>query len=474
MSLSATATSSSSSNNPELKATLLVVDDEEVMRDVLRTLLEDEGYKVMTAATAGEGLEKLQGGLIDLVLLDLMLPDMDGMDAMGEIKRIDPHIVSVIITAFGSFDKAVKATKLGAFDFVTKPFKNDEILLVIGNGIKQRRLLLENLRLKASFKERYSFKNIVGKSAKMQKIFDFITHVGPSRSTILIHGESGTGKELVARAFHVCSTRADGPFVTVNCGNIPIELLESELFGHVKGAFTGASTSKKGLFEVAHGGSILLDEIGGINFEMQAKLLRVLQEKEFRRLGGLENIHVDVRIIAATNQNLEKAVKENRFRDDLFYRLNVINLTLPPLRDRKEDIPILVDHFIQTHNEENGTKIDSIAPEALKILVEYDWPGNVRELENTVERSMVLTSDNFISEEFFPKSILDGIELPKVRISLPEAGISLKQEVDDFERRLIISALQRCEGNQKRAAKLLTITPTTLNEKLKRLNIKAR
>lgn len=456
------------------KGNILVIDDEEVMRDVLKTLMVKEGYRTDLASTAAEGLEKLRDDVFDVVLLDLMLPDMDGMDVMEEIRRIDPHIITVIITAYGSLEKAVKATKLGAFDFITKPFKNDEMMLVVGNGIQQRRLLLENLQLKATLKERFAFKNIVGKSAQMQKIFDFISHVGPSRSTVLIYGESGTGKELVAKAFHVCSPRADGPFVTVNCGNIPTELLESELFGHVKGAYTGATASKKGLFEIAHGGSLFLDEIGSISFEMQAKLLRVLQEREFRRLGGLENIKVDVRIVAATNIDLQRAVEENRFRDDLYYRLNVINVKLPPLRDRKEDITLLVDHFIHKYNSENGKNIHGIDPEALKLLMEHDWPGNVRELENVIERAVVLTTGDHITRDFFPRSLLEGLEPREVRVMLPENGISLKKEVEEFERKLILSALQRSEGNQKRAANLLQLNPTTLNEKLKRLNIRSR
>jgi DNA-binding NtrC family response regulator len=474
MSLSATTTAASSAPPDEMKGKVLVIDDEEVMRDVLKTLLDSEGFRVELAPTASEGLEKMRGDVFDVVLLDLMLPDMDGMDVMQEIRRIDPYAVSVIITAYGSLEKAVKATKLGAFDFITKPFKNDEILLVVGNGIQQRRLLMENLQLKASFKDRFAFKNIVGKSVQMQKIFDFITHVGPSRSTVLIYGESGTGKELVAKAFHVCSPRADGPFVTVNCGNIPTELLESELFGHVKGAYTGATTSKKGLFEIAHGGSLFLDEIGSISFEMQAKLLRVLQEREFRRLGGLENIKVDVRIIAATNIDLQKAVEESRFRDDLYYRLNVISVKLPPLRDRKEDIPLLADHFIHKYDAENGKNIKGIDSDALKLLMEHDWPGNVRELENVVERAVVLTIGDHITQDYFPRSLLEGLEPREVRVMLPEAGISLKREVEDFERKLILTALQRSEGNQKRAAHLLHLNPTTLNEKLKRLNIRPK
>lgn len=456
------------------KGNVLVVDDEEVMRDVLQTLLEEDGYTVVLVGTGKEALEKAADGAFELVLLDLMLPDTNGVEVMKDLLQIDPHLAIIIITAFGTYEKAVKATKLGAFDFITKPFKNDDILLAVNNGIQQRRLMLENLQLKANFKERYDFHNIIGKSARMQAIFDFITHVGPSRSTVLIYGESGTGKELVARAIHVCSPRADQPFIAVNCGNIPHELLESELFGHVKGAFTGAATTKKGLFEMAHGGSIFLDEIGSIGFEMQAKLLRVLQEREFRRLGGLESIRVDVRIIAATNQDLKLAVNENRFRDDLYYRLNVINITLPQLQERKEDIPLLVHHFIKKYNAENNREINGADEEAMKVLMEHNWPGNVRELENVIERAVVLTSGPTIVQDSLPKSIFPGPESDGHLAGDFKQEFSLKDEVENYERNLILKALQKSDGNQKKAAQILRTNATTLNEKIKRLHIRTK
>ena len=456
------------------KGCVLVVDDEEVMRDVLKTLLEEDGYNVQLVATAQEAREKITDTSFDLVLLDLMLPDANGIDVMRDLQRSDPYLAVVIITAFGTVEQAVKATRLGAFDFITKPFKNDEILLAVANGIQRRWLTLENLQLKANFKERFDFHNIVGKSARIQTIFDFITHVGPSRSTVLIYGESGTGKELVSKAIHVCSPRADQPFIAVNCGNIPSELLESELFGHVKGAFTGAASTKKGLFEMAHGGSIFLDEVGSISFEMQAKLLRVLQEREFRRLGGLESIRVDVRIIAATNLDLKQAVKENRFRDDLYYRLNVINVTLPPLRERKEDIPLLASHFIKKYNEENGRSISSINEEAMMLLMEHEWPGNVRELENVIERAVVLTNGTTITSGSLPKAIQTGSEKELLSMVDLKKDISLKEEVENFERNLILRALHQCDGNQKKAAHILKINATTLNEKIKRLHIRTR
>ena len=459
---------------PKGKGCVLVVDDEEVMRDVLKTLLEEDGYSVVLVSTGKEAREKITDSSFDLVLLDLMLPDDNGLVVMQDLQRSDPHLAIVIITAFGSVEQAVKATRLGAFDFITKPFKNDELLLAVGNGIQRRRLTLENLQLKASFKERYDFHNIIGKSTRIQAIFDFITHVGPSRSTVLIYGESGTGKELVAKAIHVCSPRSDQPFIAVNCGNIPSELLESELFGHVKGAFTGAANTKKGLFEMAHNGSIFLDEVGSIGFEMQAKLLRVLQEREFRRLGGLESIRVDVRIIAATNSDLKLAVNENRFRDDLYYRLNVINITLPALRERKDDIPLLANFFIKKYNEENNRQITTVDEAAMKLLMEHEWPGNVRELENIIERAVVLTQGPVITPHSLPKAIQMGPEKEHFAIGDFRKDISLKEEVENFERTLILRALHQSDGNQKRAANMLKINATTLNEKIKRLHIRWR
>jgi DNA-binding NtrC family response regulator len=316
---------------------ILVVDDEEIMREVITTLLEEEGYRVTSSPTGEEGIEHVKEEAPDLVLLDLMLPSMSGLEALEEITRIDPDIVVVMISAYASIENAVDATKSGAFDFVTKPFKNEELLLVVKNGLQKRSLEIENRQLKKTLKERVSFKNIVGKSEPMQQVFDLITQVAPRRSTVLIVGESGTGKELVARAIHSCSPRSDHAFVAVNSGSIPGDLLESELFGHVKGAFTGAISSKKGLFEVADGGTIFLDEVGTLPLETQSRLLRVIQEREFRQVGGLENIKVDVRIIAATNINLQEAMEQQRFREDLYYRLNVISVSLPPLRERRRD-----------------------------------------------------------------------------------------------------------------------------------------
>ncbi|HEV8130420.1 MAG TPA: sigma-54 dependent transcriptional regulator [Acidobacteriota bacterium] len=453
---------------------ILIIDDEEIMRDVLTKLLRDEGYACHTAKTGEEGLEKIREGFFDLVLLDLMMPGIGGMSTLEQIHKVDSGIVVVILTAYASIESAVQATRAGAFDFLAKPFKNEELLLVVQNGLQKRKLQLENQQLRRTLKERSAFENIVGKSDKMQQVFDLISQVAPRRSTILIQGESGTGKELVAKAIHNLSPRADEPFVAVNTSTIPSELLESELFGHVKGAFTGASSAKKGLFEVADRGTIFLDEVGTIPFETQTRLLRVIQEREFRRVGGIDNIKVDVRIIAATNSDLKKSVEEQRFREDLYYRLNVITIPLPPLRERKIDVPLLVDFFIRRYCKENSRDLCALDPEALKVLLEHDWPGNVRELENAIERAVVLAPSERIMPDLFPREVLESAGTMQDHWELLEEGASLKDLVADFERNLIHSALKRTDGNQKKAAQLLRLNATTLNEKLKRLKIRAR
>ncbi len=446
------------------RPSILIIDDEEIMGEVLTQLLETEGYRVITVSNGEEGLERLKEEVVDLILLDLMLPGMGGLATLGEIFRFDPDAVVVVITAYGSIETAVSTTKKGAFDFVTKPFKNDELLLVVHNGLKKHSLELENRQLRKNFKTHFSFESIVGKSPQMQQVFNLIIQVGPGRSTIMILGESGTGKELVAKAIHNCSPRLNGPFITVNSGSIPADLLESELFGHVRGAFTGATNTKKGLFEIADQGTIFLDEVGTLPLATQAKLLRVIQELEFRRVGGLENIKVDVRIIAATNINLKQAVERREFRDDLYYRLNVISVSLPPLRDRREDVPLLVEHFLPRFSDENHRSRYAVQQDALKCLMEYDWPGNVRELENVIERAVVLAPDEGqITCELLPR------EMQESRV---EYGASLKELVAEFEKSLITSALNTTDWNQKEAAGLLRVNPTTLNEKLKRLNIK--
>ncbi len=452
------------------KGRILVVDDEEVVRDVLVTLLNAENYPVDLAENGAQALAMVQGGDYAVVLLDLMMPDMDGLLVLESFRKIDGAPETIVLTAFASIEKAVQATKLGAFDFITKPFKNDEILLVIKNAVEQRRLRQENQRLKDSLKQRFSYRNIIGKSAPMQQVFDLISQVAPRRSTVLIQGESGTGKELVAKAVHAASTRADAPFVAINCGNIPAELLESEIFGHVRGAYTGATSTKKGLFEVADGGTFFLDEVASISMEMQAKLLRVIQEREFRRLGGLENIKVDVRIIAATNLDLQTAVSNGTFRDDLYYRLNVIVIKLPPLVERAEDILLLAEHFIKKYCDENDRDLCVLDPASARVLMDYSWPGNVRELENAIERAVVLCPGNVIAADLFPRNITAvSAQAPGSDL---EESLSLKKRVGNFEKGLILAALEKAGWNQKRAAEFLFVNPTTLSEKLKRLGIR--
>ena len=456
-----------------LQYRVLVVDDEEIMRDVIPQLLKSAGYDVIVASNGEESLQLMEEKNIDLILLDLMLPGMGGLAALEKMLETDPEAIVVMITAYASVETAVKATRIGAFDFVTKPFQNEELLLVVKNGLEKRQLKDENQQLRRKLEERFVFEKIVARSQRMRDVFELITQVAPQRSTVLIQGESGTGKELVAKAIHNRSTRSKLPFVAVNTGSIPSDLLESELFGHVKGAFTGATANKKGLFELADAGTIFLDEVGTIAPETQSKLLRVIQEKEFRRVGGLENINVDVRIIAATNCDLKQAVEENRFRDDLYYRLNVINIHLPLLRDRKEDIALLTDHFILKFGRENCRGTCTWDPEVMRLLMDYDWPGNVRELENAIERAVVLApADNRISKQLLPPDVLRARMFGPESIDLKNNRHSLKDRVLEFEKSLIWSALRETDGNQKKAARLLGVNPTTLNEKLKRLKLK--
>ena len=374
-------------------ASILVVDDEEIMREILESLLTREGGRVRLAGTGNEGVELARAGTYDTVLLDVMMPGMNGLEALGELKRFDDDLPVIMITAFGTSRNTRAAFKRGAFDFIEKPFKNDDVLLVVRNAVAQRRLVNENRALRQNLRAHASrFSHIIGRSPRMRSVFELVARAAPSRSTILVTGESGTGKELVARAVHANSPRANRPFVTVNSGSLPPDLLESNLFGHVKGAFTGAIAPKKGLFEMADHGSIFFDEIGTVPLETQAKLLRVIQEREFMRLGGVDTIKVDVRIIAATNVDLQRMVEEGAFREDLFYRLHVIAIDLPPLRDRLEDVPLLVQSFLDKYGKENGKSELELTPEALALLETYRWPGNVRELENVIERAVVLTS----------------------------------------------------------------------------------
>ena len=458
-------------SNSNYEGSILVVDDEPAIRENLEILLTEANYKVTLAESGIEGLKKAESELFDLVLLDVMMPDKNGIEVLREIHQSCPETAIVMITAYGTIENAVSAIKSGADDYVTKPWDNEKLLLEIRTGIQHRKLQVENRELKRALKQRYGFSNIIGKSEKMLKIFDLVSQVAQSRSTVLIQGESGTGKELIAKAIHANSQRADKAFVTVNSGSLPTDLLESTLFGHVKGAFTSAISSKKGLFEVADQGSIFFDEIGTISPETQAKLLRVIQEKEFMRLGGIETIKVDARIIAATNVDLKKLVEQGKFRDDLYYRLNVISIPLPPLRERKDDIPLLINHFIKKFSEENSKIPCRVPLDILKLLIDYNWPGNVRELENVIERAVVLTSSQEISRDLIP----EHIAAPTSKISMDDVAIlngkSLFEMMDAFEKKLIVHMLESVNWSQTEAAERFGLPLSTLNSKVKRLGV---
>jgi len=457
------------------KGSVIIIDDEEEIRESIEMLLTSEGLSTDTAATGEEGLRKIEENHYDVALLDLMLPGKSGMEVQKDIKRIDPTLPVVIITAMGAIEAAVTAIKEGSFDYVTKPWNNEKLLVIVQNAVKQRVLSSENIQLRRALKERFGYSNIVGKSEKILSVLDLVTQIAPSRSTILIQGESGTGKELIAKAIHIKSTRADKPFVPVNSGSMPVDLLESTLFGHVRGAFTSAIAAKKGLFEVADTGTIFFDEIGTISLETQAKLLRVIQEREFMRLGGIDTIKVDVRIITATNVDLRKLVEEGRFREDLFYRLNVINIQVPPLRERKEDIPSLVEFFTKKYCDENGKPLYRFSSEALKVLMDYHWPGNVRELENVVERAVVLSHGDIIGRDLLP----DSITSPASRFATLSSfdlsrESSLFDIIDSFERRVIIEMLEQTGWSQTEAADNFRVPLSTLNQKIKRHGIEIK
>ena len=457
------------------KGNVLIIDDEEEIRESIELLLTSEGLSTDTATTGEEGLKKIEDNLYDAVLLDLMLPGKSGMEVQKDIKRIDPTLPVVIITAIAALETAITAIKEGSFDYVTKPWNNEKLVVIVRNAIKQRQLMSENLQLRRALKERFGYSNIIGKSEKLLKVLDLVTQVAASRSTILIQGESGTGKELIAKALHLKSPRADRTFVPVNSGSMPVDLLESTLFGHLRGAFTSAIASKKGLFEVADQGTIFFDEIGTISMETQAKLLRVIQEKEFMRLGATDTIKVDARIIAATNVDLKKLVDEGRFREDLYYRLNVINIQLPPLRERKEDIPALVEFFTRKYCEENAKPPYRFSSEALKVLMDYYWPGNVRELENVVERAVVLSQDEIIGRDLLPESVISPSSRFATLSSFPLAkNTSLFEVIDSFERRVIIEMLEQTGWSQTDAADNFKIPLSTLNQKIKRHGIEIK
>ena len=458
--------------NNENHNRILVIDDEEIMRDVLGDLLRGEGYSVDCAASGEAGLQFYSENEYELVILDVMLPGDSGIVVLQRLKRLNPDQPVIMITAYASVENAIEAMKKGADEYITKPFKNDEVVLLVRRGIEKYRLLQENRNLRRTLRKRYSFDNIIGKNPRMLEMYDLISLVAPSRSTILISGESGTGKELVAKAIHANSARASRPFITVNSGSMPPDLLESNLFGHLRGSFTGAVANKKGLFEIANTGTIFFDEIGNISLDTQAKLLRVMQEKEFMRLGGTETIKVDVRIIAATNSDLKATVENGTFREDLYYRLNVIRIDLPPLRERKDDILLLANHFVLKYCEENDRKVVGLTPEFLAALIEYNWPGNVRELENAIERAVVLNRNGDIDGSLLPEYVDSAKAGPGAPLTIPPGGIDFKSAVGGYESALISKALEITGGVQKKAAELLSLKPSTLNEMIKRLGIR--
>src|SRR6266480_64702 len=451
---------------------ILIIDDEAEIRESLQTLLEFESYEVEVAVNGEDGIAKIGERPFDLVLLDFAMPDVNGIDLLREIRERDPQLSVIMITAYGTVENAVKAMQAGAVNFIQKPWDNEKLLADVRAVVARRRAEEENIQLKRALKQRYNFENIVGKSERMLRIFDLVAQVAPSRSTILIQGESGTGKELIAKAIHMNSPRKERAFVPVNTGSMPTDLLESTLFGHVKGAFTSAIASKKGLFEVADRGTIFLDEIATMGLDTQSKILRVLQDRKFMHLGGVHEIQVDVRIIAATNVDLRQLVREGKFREDLFYRLNVITIDLPPLRQRKEDIPLLVDFFLRKYSEENQRPARSVTQEALRPLLNYSWPGNVRELENVIERAVVLSSTREIGPELLPDHVVGrGTTIPMIE---SRADASLFDVMEECERHIIVDMLEKCGWNQTEAAERFHIPLSTLNQKIKRLSIEIK
>ena len=453
------------------KGLIHVIDDEPVIHDVLSQLLTSEGYDIEISSSGEEALEKFEVRTFDLVLLDLLMPGMNGIEILKAAKKIDPQALIIILTAYASVESAIEAMKIGAFDYIQKPFKHEELLLTIARALEHKNLQEENVRLRDELKRKFSFANIIGKSKVMENVFDLIKAAAPTRSTILVEGESGTGKELAARAIHQNSNRSGFPFIVVNSGSLPPDLLESHLFGHVKGAFTGAVSEKQGLFEAADKGTIFFDEISSICLETQAKLLRVMQDREFMRLGGTKTIKVDVRIIAATNSDLEELIRQKAFRKDLFYRLNVIKIELPPLRERKEDIPLLVKHFLDLYAKENGKEIDRVSEDVLGILERNAWPGNVRELENLIERAVVFAKSKIITRENLPEIFLFPQKKGAGVSAAEDEAKNLRDQTLAFQKRLIETTLRKAKGVQKNAAQMLDVKPTTLNEMIKRLGI---
>lgn len=452
---------------------ILIVDDEAIQRDIVKDILEDQGYDVFTSGSGQEALEHIKTLPVDVILTDLRMPGIDGVELLESIKAAYPEVVVVVITAYGSIESAVDAMKKGAYHYLTKPLDKEQLTLIVQRALQTKHLSDENRSLRRELQERYEFHNIIGRARKMQELFRMIEKVAPSESTVIIYGESGTGKELVARALHCHSKRKDQKFLAVNCAAIPNSLLESEMFGYEKGAFTGANTQKKGLFEEAQFGTLFLDEIGDLDTVLQAKLLRVLQEGEFQRVGGTKTVHVDVRVLAATNKHLEEEVKEGNFRQDLYYRLNVVPIFLPPLRDRKEDIPYLVEHFLKKYHQKHGRPFKRVTSEVMQRFLDYRWDGNVRELESVIERSVILAEQERIGIETLPHNLRESrVSTPTttpIYFDIPDEGISLEH----LESSLIESALNKTGWSIKKASELLGITYKTLQYRIQKYQLKA-
>jgi two-component system response regulator PilR (NtrC family) len=452
------------------RARILVVDDERSMQEFLEIFLRGEGYEVATAGDVAAARRLLESDEFDVVITDIQMPGGSGLDLLHAARDVSPDAMVIMITAYASTETAIAAMKDGAYDYLTKPFRVDEIRLVVEKALEKKSLSRENRRLRTELRSRSRSRRVIGNSAAMQRVFDLVSQVADSRANVLVTGESGTGKEMIARAIHEMSERRDGPFIVVNCAAIPENLLESELFGHVRGAFTGALHNKEGLFELADGGTIFLDEVGDLPLPLQVKVLRAIQEKSFRRVGGTHDQQVDARIVSATNRRLEQEVAGARFREDLYYRLNVIEIPLPPLRERKDDVALLVDHFIEKYARELGKDVKGMSDEALAKLVAYRFPGNVRELENVIERAAALTRGPVIQVESLPRSVLEREE-PGPVARIPRDGVDLDRLMQDYERGLILEALRPAGGVKKRAAKLLGISFRSLRYRLEKLGI---
>ena len=448
------------------KPSILLIDDDPSLRRVIEYSLVESGYSVLPAASGEEGLVLFQKGPCDAVITDITMPGISGLEVLAKVRQADLNVPVIIITAYGTIESAVSAMKQGAFDYITKPFNRDELRITLERALKMRRLEKENVRLRAEVIDRYRFDGIVGDSERLREVIALAGRVAPSDATVLVTGESGTGKELLARGIHYNSSRAEGPFIAVNCAAIPEQLIESELFGHVKGAFTGAVRDREGKFEQADGGTLFLDEIGDLRVDLQAKILRALQERIIDRVGGMKQVDLDVRVIAATNKDLERAVREGAFREDLYYRLSVVILQMPPLRERKGDIPLLAEHFLKKFNSGSALRL---APDALALLASYGWPGNVRELENAMERASVLKKSDTITREDLPEKLgRTTARASEVLLNLPEGGLSL----EELEKDLILKALEKHKGNQTRAAEYLRITRPTLIYRMEKYGLK--